>query len=135
MGGLDYHYFVSTSHVVKLNTKQKSIEHNTISHSRQPTIVKFTKFLSWMILAFSYLTDNDKKKLHFFLSFKSIKPENISQIHNPSKNTWYMSLFYVMWNQEDILFYLYFPHVFMRLLSASGIYRLIQLYCYLHLQL
>ena len=66
MGGLDYHYFVSTSHVVKLNTKQKSIEHNTISHSRQPAIVKFTKFLSWMILTFSYLTDNDKKKLHFF---------------------------------------------------------------------
>jgi len=87
MGELNYRYFISTSHVVKLNSKQKSIKHNTISHSRQPAIVKYTKFLSCMILAFSYVTNNDIKKNYIFLSFKSIKPENISQIRNPSKNT------------------------------------------------
>ena len=31
MGELDYHYLASTTHVVKLNTKQKSIEHNNIN--------------------------------------------------------------------------------------------------------
>ena len=44
-------------------------------------------------------------------------------------------LLYVMSNQEFILFYLYFSHVFMCLLSVSGIYRLIQSCCCLHLQL
>ena len=45
-------------------------------------------------------------------------------------------LFFVLWNQEFILFLLVFStHAFMCLLSITGIYRLIQSCCCLHWQL